>query len=273
MWNSAARQPRAPVAQQHREPDHDSHRRRDARTEEPGESGQQTEVVATSDRAVVVGEQQLREAEHQRSHERDLERDENVLRARPEEHEARRGHRRQPRPHTRATHHGEQERRGREMQEHNERLVGRVAPDPEHHPEEPVRNDGQGRPVLVVGPEQITQVADRARRQEVPVVLREPAVTAPHQEQREGDHFDRDEAPQRGATRARYLVVSRRLRIQDFVHFVLASAKRRGSESDDFDGLHLARSAAVAELPVAVGTPAHRGTRQPAGRTQRSHRH
>ena len=63
----------------------------------PARPGQQREPVATVDRPVVIREQQLREAEHQRSDERDLERDQDVLRTRTEEHEHPGDERRHPR--------------------------------------------------------------------------------------------------------------------------------------------------------------------------------
>ena len=53
----------------------------------PARPGEQREPVAPVDRTVVIREQQLREAEHERSDERDLERDQDVLRTRTEEHE------------------------------------------------------------------------------------------------------------------------------------------------------------------------------------------
>ena len=112
VWNSATRQPAEPAPEQHREADDRDHRDRDARAHQAGEPGEQPEPVAPVDRTVVVGEQQLREPEHERAHERDLERDEDVL-ARP--------HRRTrtPRPRSSrstgrtpgAPHHDEQQRR------------------------------------------------------------------------------------------------------------------------------------------------------------------
>ena len=105
-----------PAAEQHREADDRDHRDRDARAHQAREPGEQPEPVAPRDRAVVVGEQQVREPEHERAHEGDLERDEDVLRARAEEHEHRGRDRREPRVHPGAPHHDEEQRRRDEVQ-------------------------------------------------------------------------------------------------------------------------------------------------------------
>ena len=90
-------------------------------------------------------------------------------------------------------------RRRRGAADDHERLIRRVAVQPDERPHEPVHEDRQRRPVLEVRAEQVAGVPGRARRQEVPVVLGEPTVAAPDQQERERDHLDRDEARQRAS--------------------------------------------------------------------------
>ena len=189
------------ATQQHRQPDDDGHGHRDTRAQETREAGEQAEPIPAIERTVVIREQQLREPEHERADERDLERDQNVLRPGTEEHEHRGRDRREPGPHAGTTHHREHERGGDEMQHHDQGLIRRVAVQAEGGPHEPVDEDRQRRPVLKVRPEQVAGVPGGTRRQEVPVVLGEPALAAPDQQQRKRDQLDCEEAHERGGER------------------------------------------------------------------------
>ena len=82
------------------------------------------------------------------------------------------------------------------------RLVRRVAVHADEDPHQPVREDRQRHPVLEVRAEEVVEVAGRSRREEVPVVLREPTVAAPMQQQWKRDDGDRREAECRRARRA-----------------------------------------------------------------------
>ena len=163
------------------------------------EPGDHTEVVAASERAVVIREQQLREAEHDRSDERDLEGDHDVLRARSEEHEHAGHERRPPRPHSGAPHDRAEQRDGREVQQDDQELVRHVAANAYDRPQHPVRQDRQRGPVLIVRPEEITEVAAGARGEKVPVVGPEPPLVSPRENQgnrrEQGDAEDDQRRP------------------------------------------------------------------------------
>ena len=148
---------------------------------------------------IVIGEQQLREAEHECTDERDLKRHQDVLSPRAEEHEHRRDDRRDPRANPGAAHDHPQQRDGDQVEQDHQHLVRHVAVHTLELPHEPVREDRQRRPVLKVPAKQIPDVSGGTRRQEIPIVSGEPRAVSEEQQHRERDHLERGECDQRAA--------------------------------------------------------------------------
>jgi hypothetical protein len=148
------------AAQQHRNADSHDHADRDAGTHEAAEAGKQSEPVAAVERAVVIGQDQMRQSEHERTDKCDLESDEDVLGAGPEELEHRGRRRGEPRSYAGSPHDDPQEHRGRQMQCDCENLVRQIA-QAEHRPDSPVRKDRQCHPMTEVGAMDATRPSGR----------------------------------------------------------------------------------------------------------------
>jgi hypothetical protein len=163
-----------PSPYQHRGTDRDDHRDAHAGAQQGREAGQEPEVVAPVHRTFVVSEQEVHDAEDQRSDKGHLDRQDDVLVAAPEEDEDQRRDRRRPRPYTGAPHHGPNQQRRAQVQQHDDDLIGAVGPEPEHPPQGAKGKRREGDPVLVVRLEEIVNVESGPDGQEVPLVLEEP---------------------------------------------------------------------------------------------------
>ena len=189
------------ASHEHRQPDDDDEHEGNARTHQARRACEQTEPVATIDRAVVVAQDQVHEPEHQCADEGELECPHDVLFSGPEEHEHACDDGCRPRAYAGAAHDHAEQHRSCEVGDHDDALVGDVAAQTEHVEEGAIDQDRQRHPVLAVRSEQITDVAAVALRKKAPLVTEEPVVAAETEEdERECDRDVEGEAPECSAS-------------------------------------------------------------------------
>ncbi len=190
-----------PAPEQRRQADDRNHRDGHTRAQQREEPGGEAQPVAPVDRSVVVGEQEMRQAEHECTRERDLERPEDVLRARAEQHERRCDDRRRPRPHARPAH-DEPEQRGRDaVQCDRNARIEQVAAQADRPPQRAVHEQRKRDQVPVVGAQEVVRPG-AASREELPLVGEEPQPPRQDQVVDEARRHDGGERDQRSAIRA-----------------------------------------------------------------------
>ena len=186
---------------QHRDAHGDHHRHADAGAHQRGTSCGQPEHVAAIEGAVVIGQQQVPEAEGQRADETHLERQHDVLVPAPEEHQDRGHDGRRPRSNADAPHDRAHEQGGGQVQDDDDELVRPVAVETEQPPQHAVHEDRQGDPVLVVRAEEISEIAGGSTGEEVPLVEIEPHRPRDRHVHDEGDRLREHEDGERGTRR------------------------------------------------------------------------
>ena len=177
------RRPAPAVAHQQGQPHDADQHDRNPRAHEPQQAQHEARRVAPADRTVVVGEHQLAEDQGDGAGEADLERPDDVLAARAEEHERCREHVGDPGPDTGAHHDRPDQGDDREVRGDHDGQVGDVGVEPEDGVEHPERDQRHRGPVGVVGLEEVVE-AELALGDEAPVVAEEPHVVG------EAEHDD-----------------------------------------------------------------------------------
>ena len=188
--------PSRPSAEEHRNTHSDRAGHRDAGAEQRGGAAHDADGVTPRPRAIVVSQQEVRQAERERGRHGDLEPEEDVDAARAEDDE--REHRRGGEPPSDA-----QTSRGRPDQEHSgvvtgdpEELVGPVGGDTPHLEDGSVGDRREHHVVAEPGVEQRAGSAQVTPEEEVPLVEEEPLVAPGVPQHGHGQGEDQHEEPE-----------------------------------------------------------------------------
>ena len=156
----------------------------------PSAPGGEAEPIASVRSAVMIGEHQVRQTEHDRADEPHLECPDDVLLSRAEQRERGCGRGRDPGVDARASHSEPEQHGGDEVRRNDQNQVGPVARQAEDVVEHAPLDDRNRRPVPVVRLQQSIDASAVATGEERPLVAAKPAVPpVPENEQAgEQDH-------------------------------------------------------------------------------------